>query len=91
MFRLFRRMPFFKVLVIGQTLLLALRHLRRLDAGDRRRVVELVRRGRGMDAAERAELKRLLAKLEPRAFAFDTANAFSPFPLPRRLAGRSSR
>jgi hypothetical protein len=44
-----------------------------------------------MDQAEREELKRLLAKLEPRAFAFNTANAFSPFPLPRRLAGRSSR
>jgi hypothetical protein len=91
MFRLLRRLPFFRLLAIAQTALLARRHLRRLDASDRRRLRELVRRGRGMDRAERDELRRLLGKLEPRAFAVTTANAFSPVPLPRRLAGRATR
>jgi hypothetical protein len=36
-------------------------------------------------------LRRLLGKLEPRAFAVIAANAFSPVPLPRRLAGRPAR
>jgi len=91
MFRLLRRMPFFKLLVIAQTALLARRHLQGLDARDRRRLSELVRRGRGMDRAERDELRRLLGKLEPRAFAVTTANAFSPVPLPHWLGGRSAR
>ena len=90
MIRSLRRFPLFKVLVIGQTALLALRHLRRLDGAEWRRVGELVRRGRGMDRTEREELRGLLARLEPRAVAFATANAFSPVPLPRRLAGRSA-
>lgn len=30
--------------------------------------------------------RRHLMELEPRAFAFATANAFSPVPIPRRLA-----
>ena len=91
MFRLLRRMPLFRLLAIGQTALLARRHLQRLDASDRRRLAELVRRGRGMDRAEREELRSLLGKLEPRAFAVMTADAFSPVPLPRWLLRRSAR
>jgi hypothetical protein len=91
MFRMFRRMPVFKLLALGQTVLLAWRHLQRLDAHDRRRLREIVRRGRGMSKAERAELRGILGKLEPRAFAFTTADRFSPLPLPRRFAGRSAR
>jgi len=90
MFRLLRWMPLVKLLVVAQIALLAWRHLQRLDASDRRRLSELVRRGRRMDRSERDEL-RLLGKLEPRAFAAATANAFSPVALPRRLAGRSTR
>jgi hypothetical protein len=86
-----RRMPFLKVLAIAQTVLLARRHLRRLDSRDRRRLSELARRGRSLSAGERDELRRLLGKLEPRAFAVGAADAFSPVPLPRRLAGRSAR
>jgi hypothetical protein len=91
MFRALKAMPFLKLLAVAKTLQLARRHFRRLDAGERRRLAELLRRGRGMDDAERGELRRLLGKLEPRQFAFTTANAFSPVRLPRRLAGRSSR
>jgi hypothetical protein len=91
MFRMYRRMPLFRMLAIAKTILLAHRHLPRLDAGDRRRLRELVRRGRRMDRTERDELRRILSKLEPRLLAFSTADAFSPLPLPRRLAGRSAR
>ena len=85
MFRTLRRMPVFKLLVLGQTVLLAWSHFKRLDANDRRRLRALVRRGRGMSPAERDELRRILAKLEPRDFAFITAGRFSPVPLPRRF------
>jgi hypothetical protein len=91
MFRSLRRMPFFKVLAIAKIALVARRHLQRLDASDRRRLSELVRRGHRMDRAERHELRRLVGKLEPRAFAVASADAFSPVRLPRRLAGRSAR
>jgi hypothetical protein len=91
MLRQLRRMPFLKVLAIAQALLLARRHVLRLDAGDRRRLRELAKRGRSLSPAERDELRRLLSKMEPRAFAVGAADAFSPVPLPRRLAGRSAR
>jgi hypothetical protein len=91
MFGLLRRMPFFKFLAVVQLALLARRHLRRLDAVDRRRLRVLVRRGRAMNRAERNELRRVLGKLEPRAFAAATADAFSPVPLPRWLSGRPAR
>jgi hypothetical protein len=81
---MFRRMPFFKLLAVGQTVLLARRHLLQLDGDDRRRLRELMMRGKAMNAAERDELRRLLSKLEPTSFAFATADAFSPIPIPGR-------
>ncbi len=91
MLRSLRHLPFLKLLAVAKVVLLARRHLRRLEAGDRQRLSELVRRGRHMDRSERKELRRLLGKLEPRALAAATADAFSPVRLPRRLAGHSSR
>ena len=91
MLRLLRRMPLFRVLAVAQMALLARRHFQRLEPADRRRVGELVRRGRSMSPAERDELRRLIAKVEPRAFAAAVAGAFSPVPLPRRLAGKAKR
>ena len=88
MFRLFRRMPLLRFVAIVQLAFLARRHFNKLDSGDRRRLRELFGRGRSMTRAERGELFRILNKVEPRALAAATANAFSPFPLPRRLAGR---
>jgi plasmid stability protein len=86
-----RQMPFLRVLAIAQTLLLARRHLRGLDMNDRRRMLELVRHGRAMTPEERDELRRLLSKLEPRAFAFAAANTMSPVRLPRWLVTRLTR
>ena len=91
MFRALRHMPLFRLLAIAKTVSLARRHARRLNKQDRRRLAELARKGRNLSAKERDELRRTLGKLGPREFAFHTANAFSPVPLPRRLAGRAAR
>jgi len=83
MFRTLRHMPFFKVLAIAKLALLARRHLGNLEPSDRRRLGQLVRRGHRLDAAERDELRGLVGKMEPRAFAWATAKAFSPVRLRR--------
>jgi hypothetical protein len=84
-----KRLPVLKILAIGEIALAARSHAMRLDAGERRRLVELVRTGRGrpskLSDAERAELRELVAKAEPRLFAGTVADALSPLPLPRRL------
>lgn len=82
-----RQVPIFKLLALAQVGLLARRHLKRLGPGDARRLAALVRRGRSLDPAEKAELRTLTAKLEPRAFAGAAADRLSPIPLPRRLTG----
>jgi triphosphoribosyl-dephospho-CoA synthetase len=74
-----RRLPFLKLLAIAQLLLLARRHFLHLDPAERRRLAELVRRGRSLTPAEREELRGLVQRLEPRAFAGAAADAFSPF------------
>ena len=88
MFRLLRRMPLFRLLAIAKIVLLAHRQFRSLERGDRRRLGELVRRGPRMTAAERGELRGLLAKLKPRDLAVAAFGAFSPVRLPRRFTGR---
>jgi hypothetical protein len=91
MLGLVRRMPFFKVLAVGQAALLARRHLRRLDPAERRRLGQLVLHAHHLKASERDEVRRLVGKLAPRAFAIAAVNTFSPVRLPRRLAGRTAR
>lgn len=91
MVRMIRAIPFFRLLAIAQTLLLARRHLRGLDRGDRHRLRELVLRGRRMSSDEREELRALLSRLEPRAFAAATARTWSPVPLPRWMLARLTR
>ena len=84
-----RRLPVLKVLAIAEIALLARDHYSRLEPGERRRLVELVRQGRGRPSAlspeEREELAELAAKLEPRHFAGLVADRLSPVPLPGRL------
>ena len=71
-----RRMPAVRLILFGEILLLTREHLLKLDPHERRRVLELVRRGRGrprnLSDRERRELARLLEKTEPRVF-LDTA------------------
>lgn len=85
--RVAKTVPIFKVVSIAQVALLARRHVKRLGPGEARRLAELVRRGRSLSEPEKAELRALTAKLEPRAFVGAAADRFSPVPLPRRLTG----
>jgi hypothetical protein len=82
-----RRLPVLKLLAIGEIALLAHAHVQKLEPAERRRLVELLRQGRGrrsnLSAAERDELARLVAKAEPRLFAGAAADRLSPVPLPR--------
>jgi hypothetical protein len=84
-----KRLPVLKLLAIGEIVLLARTHVTKLTAEERRRLVSLVREGRGrpsrLSDSERDELQRLVAKAEPRIFAGEVADKLSPVPLPRRL------
>ena len=86
---LIKRLPVFRLLAIAEIALLARRHLVKLTAPERRRLLELVRAGRGrarnLAPDERQELAALVAKVEPRMFAGAVADKLSPVPLPRRL------
>jgi hypothetical protein len=80
-----RRLPIFKLLAIAEIALLARDHLGRLTGDERRRLVTLVRGGRGLTPDQREELAKLVAKVEPRRFAGLVADKLSPVPLPKRL------
>jgi hypothetical protein len=91
-----RRLPVMKVLAVGEIALLARDHAAKLDPDERRRLVELIRAGRGrpknLSPDERDELEALVAKVEPRLFLGLTADKLSPVPLPRRVVeGRRRR
>ena len=91
-----RRLPVLKVLALGEIALLAHTHVQRLEPQERRRLIELLRKGRGrsakLPADERDELQRLVAKTEPRLFAGLAADRLSPVPLPRLVThGRRRR
>jgi hypothetical protein len=87
--RLTRGVPVLVLLSAFEVARLAVAHLKRLDAGERRRLFALVaaaRRGpRGLSESERSELVALVAKLEPRAFVGSAAARLSPVPVPKRL------
>lgn len=84
-----KRLPLFKVLAVAEIAIMARDHLGRLEPGERRRLLELVRQGRGrgrnLAPEEREELTTLVAKVEPRRFAGMAADRLSPVPLPRRI------
>jgi hypothetical protein len=84
-----RRVPVVKLLSAAELALLARDHVARLSPGERRRLVSLVRVGRGrrsrLTSAEREELEGLLIKLQPRLLVGEAINRLSPVPLPRRL------
>jgi hypothetical protein len=91
-----RRLPIGKLLAVGEIALIARDHMTKLDAHERRRLMALLRKGRGrrsnLSASERAELAALVAKSEPRLFAGLVADKLSPVPLPRRIVhGRRRR
>lgn len=77
-----RRLPVARLIALGEVALLAREHVTRLEPPERRRVIELLRRGRGrpsnLSARERRELTILVAKAEPRLFARSVVKKFSP-------------
>jgi hypothetical protein len=82
-FRVLKGFPVARLIALGELLLLAREHVTRLEPQERRRVLELVRRGRGrpsrLSGRERNELAALIAKAEPRLFARSAARKLSPF------------
>ncbi len=85
MFKRLKRLPVVRLLLIAELAVIARRHMLALTPRQRRRLLELMRRGKGMTPRQRDELRDLVAKLEPRAFAGSAADRLSPLPLPRRL------
>jgi hypothetical protein len=84
-----RRIPVLRLLALGEIALLAREHIGRLEPHERRRLVELLRRGRGrpqnLSAQDRHELAALVEKADARLFAGVAAEKLSPVPLPRRV------
>jgi hypothetical protein len=83
--RRLKRLPILRLILIAELAMVARRHLLQLTPRERRRLVELVRKGPGITPKQREELGGLVRKLEPRAFAGSAADRLSPVPLPRRL------
>jgi hypothetical protein len=84
-----RRVPLVALVSVAEVALLARDHLTLLTPAERRRLMTLVRIGRGrrsrLSDSQRGELERLLAKLEARRLMGDTVTRLSPVHLPRRL------
>ena len=84
-----RRLPVLKLLAAAEIALLARDHVLLLNRGERRRLLELIRIGRGrkrnLSDPERDELTDLVAKMEPRLLAGHAVDKLSPVPIPRRL------
>lgn len=84
-----KRVPAVRLLALAEVVLLARDHVQRLTPAERRRVMGLVRIGRGrrrnLSEAERDELSALIAKAQPRLLAGEAIEALSPVPLPRRI------
>jgi hypothetical protein len=84
----FKRLPFLKILAIAQIALMVRRHLRGLNKAERSRLMELGRKGTKLTPAERVELRTLVNKMDPKAFALGAADKISPVPLPRWLVAK---
>jgi hypothetical protein len=82
---LLRRIPVVRLILLAEMLTVARRHFEQLTPRQRRRLLELIRKGPGMTDKQKQELRRLVHKMEPRAFAGSAAERLSPLPLPRRL------
>jgi hypothetical protein len=90
-----KHLPVMRLLAAAEVALLARDHIELLEPYERRRIVELVRIGRGrrsrLTEAEREELAVLVAKAEPRLFVGEAVDKLSPVPLPKRIVYGKSR
>ncbi|MGH2909492.1 MAG: hypothetical protein ACRDK8_09370, partial [Solirubrobacteraceae bacterium] len=79
-----RRIPVVALLSAAEVAVLAKDHYQRLTPAERRRLLRLIKVGRGrtnrLTAGERDELEALLTKLEPRRLLGDAAGRLSPVP-----------
>jgi len=80
-----KRLPVLRLIFLAELAMVARRHLLQLTPKQRRRLVELVRKGPNLTPKQRDELRGLVSKLEPRAFAGSAVERLSPVPLPRRV------
>jgi hypothetical protein len=84
-----KQIPIVRVLALAEIALIAHDHVARLEPQERRRLVHLVRIGRGrpqrLSEAQREELRRLVAKSEPRLFVGEVAEKLAPVKLPQRI------
>ena len=75
-------MPLARLVLLAEVAILAKAHYERLTPAERRRLVILVRDARGLPRnlpeRERRELTKLVAKVQPQAFATEAARRFSP-------------
>jgi hypothetical protein len=81
--------PIVGALLAVEVAAMAWTHIAKLSGAQRRRLLALLGQSRGRPASlppgERAELKALLATLEPRLFFGSATKRLSPVPVPKRL------
>jgi len=84
-----RRVPILRLLTLAEIAVLARTHISKLEPGEWRRMIELIRIGRGrpsnLSMRQRRELQNLVARAEPRLFAVAAIATLSPVSLPGRL------
>ncbi len=77
-----RRLPLARLVLLAELGMLAKIHFERLTPAERRRIVLLLKQARGwpqnLSERERRELNKLVAKVEPKAFANEAVERFSP-------------
>jgi hypothetical protein len=84
-----KKIPVMKLLAAAEVAVLVREHFARLDANERRRLLHLLRLGRGrpshLSAEDREELAVLVAKMQPRLLMGQAVEKLSPVPVPARL------
>ena len=87
--RVSQGVPVARLLLVAELVILAQRHLGKLDSAQRLRLFSLLVRARGrprsLTAAERYEVVYLVARLEPRLLLGTALRRVIPLPLPNRL------
>ena len=87
--RLGRRLPWGRVLLLGEIAVILARHVALLDGRERRRLATLLARAarhpRSLSGPDEAELRRLVAKLQPRVLVGSAVRRVVPVPIPARL------
>ena len=77
-----RRLPLARLVILAELAMLAKDHFELLTPAERRRLVVLVRDAKGLPrnlpTRQRNELEKLIAKADPKAFAMQAVEKFSP-------------